>query len=205
MAGASAFLVRPKAFGNARGEAPRGVQQIIPARGLMPGNGGFSQVAEAIELVVVPQIGERPVAARQGVESVQVAILLLGGADHVHRLLGLGLQSGIGLRHQLIGHGFQPFVAVAVLKHETVEGVLQRLFPFLRQGFNTFGAVGGHIYSACFFRRHGAGGSPHVVGPPGRRGVGNLVVQRFPLVGNHRLANQADFPRPERIGHANVI
>jgi hypothetical protein len=72
------ILLRAESPADAGGKALGDLQEGIAARGLMPGYGGLRQMAEAVELMVVLQIGEGFVPAVEDVIGIQVPVLRLG-------------------------------------------------------------------------------------------------------------------------------
>ena len=205
MAGAATLSLRPKAPGDMIAEAFRHLQQIASAGGLMPGHSGLRQVAEAVQLVVVLQVGKSAAAIHQRIEGIQVSVLLLGGADGVDGLLGLGLQGGVRTAGQLIGHSLQPFITVAVLKHPAVKIILGGRLARSRLRQHAFAdGMHGQI-AARLAGGHGPGSGAHIVHPPAGRGPRNTVVQGIPLIGNHGGAHQLHLPQPEGIRHMHVL
>ena len=119
---------------DAVGVFPHDGQQAVLAGGLIVGAGGFHQVAGAVELVGLLQIGPLLVGGLHGEVGIQVAVLLLGlpqqGDDLVHQLLQLGVR----LLAQGVGGSLQPLGHVAVLEHHAVEILGELLPPVLLGG-----------------------------------------------------------------------
>ena len=182
------------------------VEQLAFAGGLIVGNRAFGQVAEAVQLMVVLQVGEVPVHAVEDVVGVQVAVVELRRADDIDGGVGGRFKVSVRVVGQRVADRFDPFGEISVLEHEAVELVGIGVRRVVRQGFEAAERV---------FRRHEGlaflvvfcvlrGGGLEVVHAVAGCGAGNVVVQRVPLVGNHLGAHEF-LPRcPERVGDGGV-
>ena len=99
------------------GEAARRPEELILPRSLPVGHGGLNEVAHAVELVVVPEVGEGPVHAVDDVVGIQVAALVLGGADQVNGLVRRPLQLRVRVLGEGVGRGLDPLGEVGILEH----------------------------------------------------------------------------------------
>ena len=182
------------------------VEQFAFAGGLIVGDRAFGQVAEAVQLMVVLQVGEVPVHAVEDVVGVQVAVVELRRADDIDGGVGGRFKVSVRVVGQRVADRFDPFGEISVLEHEAVELVGIGARRVVRQGFEAAERV---------FRRHEGlaflvvfcvlrGGGLEVVHAVAGCGAGNVVVQRVPLVGNHLGAHEF-LPRcPERVGDGGV-
>ena len=111
-----------------------------------------------------------------GKVGVEVAVRLLGLFNQVDDLIRPGFQFFIRLPLQRVGHRFQPFGHVAVLKHHAVE----LPFAFLGGDAEIFNGM-------ALFRTR------------------NLVIQNFFLIRDHRVADQILDGGPEIVLHLAVL
>ena len=70
------------------GETAGGLEQLVFAGALVVGHRTFNEVAEAVQFVMITQIGERAIHAVQDVVGVQIAVVELGGTHDVDGLVG---------------------------------------------------------------------------------------------------------------------
>ena len=96
------------------GEAPRDVQQSVPAGRAIVRDRGLEQVAGAVELVVVAQIGPAPVGADDLVERIQVPVGSLGTREQVDHLVDVAADGRVVLLGEHVRRGLQPLVEVGV-------------------------------------------------------------------------------------------
>ena len=97
------------------------VKQLAFAGGLIVGDRAFGQVAEAVQLMVVLQVGEVPVHAVEDVVGVQVAVVELRRADDIDGGVGGRFEVGVRVVGQRVADRFDPFGEISVLEHEAVE------------------------------------------------------------------------------------
>ena len=151
---------------------PHGVQQLILTCGLIVGDSPFHQVSQAVQLVVVGQVGEAVLQAVDDIIGVQVPVRLLGGTDKVDGFIRCFFQLRVRMDGQGVSHRLDPLGKVAVLKDAAAKG------PFLLAGrdFKVLHAV--------------AGGSAF-----------NPVIEGLPLIGNHLGADKVLKAGPEAAGN----
>ena len=97
------------------------VKQLAFAGGLIVGDRAFGQVAEAVQLMVVLQVGEVPVHAVEDVVGVQVAVVELRRADDIDGGVGGRFKVSVRVVGQRVADRFDPFGEISVLEHEAVE------------------------------------------------------------------------------------
>ena len=183
-----------------------GPEQLVLAGALVVGHGALDQMPQAVQFVVVLQVGERAVHAVEDVVGVQVAVVQLGVADDVDGGVGSGLEFGIGVLRQAVADRFDPLGEVGVLEHEAIERVRIGVRGILRQRLEAAKRVGrGHERLALGgLGRVLARGGLEVVHAVAGGGTGHVVVQRVPLEGDDRGAHQLLFGVPERVGHGDA-
>ncbi|MCW0415765.1 hypothetical protein NB689_001519 [Xanthomonas sacchari] len=157
------------------GEPAHDVEQGAFAGGLEVGHAGLDHVPGAVQLVALGQVGPAFLRRLHREVGVEVAVGLLRGPDQLDGGVGVALQRRIGMLCEQVGHRFQPFGHVAVLEHHAVERAVAA-----------------------------AGGDAEVLDGMAGFGIGDVVVERVPLVGQHHLLHQALVALPERIGDAQV-
>ena len=156
-------------------------------------------MAEAVQLMMILQIGKPLFDAGERVIGIQVAVSLLGRADGGDGRFHLGPQGIIRGQGQLIGRRLDPLVPVAVLKHPAIEQIgigLGWMGPFYH---DAAGFLTGNILPAGLFGGHRPGGGPHVVHPPAGGRAFDAVVQRLPLIGQHGGTDQLLLSFPEGV------
>ena len=187
------------------GKAACGIHEFAPACGKEPGDGRLGQVAQAVELMIVSQVGERALTVSENIEGIQVSVLFLRRAYKIRSLLGSRLKRFVRMLHQLIGNRLQPLVQVGILEDKTVKSVrLRRLSArrnrLKRKGQITLQAIGfpeaSSLLQSC--RR------PEVMHAEAGSRVRHPVIECFPLVGNHGGAHQLHFALPEFVFHTNL-
>ena len=204
---ALAFLrLRAEAGVHTIGKPAGGAEQLILTRGLIVGHGSLYQMAQAVQLVVVLQVGKGPVHAVEDVIGVQIAAVVLGGADGLHSLLHCCLQPGVRVVGQRIGRRLHPLVKVRVLEHKAIKPVRFQMGRVRGQSLKAPEAVAG--------LRKG-GGLPLPLHQPGRRpeivhavaGGRALhpVVESLPLVGDDLPPDGLLGGVPEAIGNLHVF
>ena len=189
------------------GKAAGGAQKLVLARSLIVGDRAFGQVTEAVQLMVVAQIGPRGVHAVDDVIGIQIAVVHLRSADLINRAVRNGLQLLVGVLRQRIGHSLDPLGKIRILEDEAVEAILLGMRRILRQRFKAAEGVNrrnkGRAKSALLLMQ--PGGSAEVVHAPAGRGFGHPVVEHFPLVRNHFLANQFHGALPEAVCNLDMV
>ena len=182
-------------------------EQLILARGLVIGHRALHQMAQAVQLVVVAQVGQRGVHAVDDVIGVQIAIGVLGGADDVDGFVRDFFQLRVGMLGQTVTDGLDPLGEVRILEEEAVELVILGMGHVLGQGLEAaVGVLGRRVLGAqTALIRHHPPGHAEIAHAPGRIGPGNAVIQRFPLVGNHLGAHQLHLAVPEGIGDGDFL
>ena len=204
MAGiALAPAVVPERLVNEVREAAGGAEELILARSLPVGHGPLRQVAEAVELVVVPEVGEGAVQAVQYVVGVQIAVGLLGGADQVDELVRPGLQLRIGPLGDSVGRRLHPLGEIAVLKDIAIEAVRVGAGRVRRQHFKAPGRAVRRREVLPRLRplRGEPGRGLEIVDAVAGSRPGHLVVKGPPLIGQHRPPHQVHFRGPEGVLH----
>ena len=174
------------------GETAGRVEQLALAGGLVVGNRAFGQVAEAVQFMMVLQVGEVPVHAVEDVVGVEVAVVELRRADDVDGGVGGRLEFGVRMMGQRVADRFDPFGEVGVLEHEAVELVGVGVLGIIRKRLKTAERVFRRHEGLAFLAVFGVlrGGGLEVVHAVAGSGAGNVVVQRVPLVGNHLGAHE---------------
>ncbi len=97
------------------------LQELVLPRGFVIGHGRFDKMAGAVQLMVFRQIGPAVFWIHDGVIRVEVAIGLLGPGHQIDHFIRGGLQLGIGMGRQTVGHCLQPFGHIAILKDHALE------------------------------------------------------------------------------------
>jgi len=181
------------------GETAGGLEQLVFAGALVVGHRTFNEVAEAVQFVMVTQIGERAIHAVQDVVGVQIAVVELGGTHDVDSLVGGLFQCGVRVMGEGIADCLHPLGEVGVLEHEAVELVwvgIGRVF-------------GERLKSAeRVLRRHERvalgilalvlrGSGLEVVHAIAGGRAGDVIVQGVPLIGNHSRAHEFLLGAPE--------
>ena len=181
------------------GETAGGLEQLVFAGALVVGHRTFNEVAEAVQFVMVTQIGERAIHAVQDVVGVQIAVVELGGTHDVDSLVGGLFQCGVRVMGEGIADCLHPLGEVGVLEHEAVELVwvgIGRVF-------------GERLKSAeRVLRRHERvalgilalvlrGSGLEVVHAVAGGRAGDVIVQGVPLIGNHSRAHEFLLGAPE--------
>ena len=189
------------------GETAGGLEQLVFAGALVVGHRTFNEVAEAVQFVMVTQIGERAIHVVQNVAGVQIAVVELGGTHDVDGLVGGLFQCGVRVMGEGIADCLHPLGEVGVLEHEAVELVwvgIGRVF-------------GERLKSAeRVLRRHERlalgilalvlrGSGLEVVHAVAGGRAGDVIVQGVPLIGNHSRAHEFLLGAPERIGDGDVF
>ena len=172
MAGVTVFFLRLRPEGSVRQiRIPfRRLQQGGFAGGAVVGHGSLDHVAEAIQLMVVPEICKTPVRRSNGVIGIQIPVRLLGGDHGFHRLIRLAFQLRIRMGKETVSDALQPLGRVAVLKDKAVV-----LAGFL------------------------SGGDAEIPQTAAGLRTGQRVVQREPLIGNGTAADDLPQGIPEGI------
>ena len=160
-------------------------------------------MAEAVELVVVPEVGEGAVQTVQYVVGVQVAVGLLGSADQVDELVRPGLQLRIGPLGEGIGRRLHPLGEIAVLKGIAVETVRVGAGRVRRQHFKAPGRAVRRREVLPRLRplRGEPGRGLEIVDAVAGSRPGYLVMKGPPLIGQHRPPHQVHFRGPEGVLH----
>ena len=206
IAAALAFL-RAKVRVHVIGKAAGSLEQLVLAGGLIIRHRALCQMAEAVQLVIVAQIGPRSVHAVDDVVGIQIAVLRLSGADEVDGFIGDLFQRRIGMLGQGVAYSLDPLGEVGILKQEAIETALFGVGRVFGQGLKTavhiFGRHVGVAFLAAFLVHFGRGAE--VAHAPAGLGVRYTVVEGLPLVGDHLFAHQFHVALPERIGDVNVF
>jgi hypothetical protein len=98
-------------------------QALVPGRAAM-GQRGLEEVARAVELVALGEVGPALVRLGNLVVGVEVAVLALGRRDQLDRLVHRRAEPVAGLARPLVGRRVEPLVDVRV--HEDGAAVAPR-------------------------------------------------------------------------------
>ena len=197
-------LLRAEAVRHAVGVAAGHLQQLILAGGLVVGHRRLRQMAQAVQLMVILQVGKGLVHPVKDVVGVQVAVGHLGLGNHIYSLVHHLLQLFVRMLGQGIGHRLDPLVEVRILEYKAVKAVRIRLLALLRQNLKPPGRDGRRGHVGLPDAGDQARRSTEIVHAPAGLRVGNAVVERIPLVGNNLPAHQLHLPLPERIRHRHI-
>ena len=115
------------------GIAAGGIEKLILSGRLIIGYRAFKQVSEAVQLMIVFQIGKNLVFTVQNIVGVQVAVVLLCRADDLNRIVSDFLQLRIRMLGQRVADCLNPFVEITVLKYKSVKLVILRMCRIFRQ------------------------------------------------------------------------
>lgn len=107
--------------------AAGGIEKLILSGRLIIGYRAFKQVSEAVQLMIVFQIGKNLVFTVQNIVGVQVAVVLLCRADDLNRIVSDFLQLRIRMLGQRVADCLNPFVEITVLKYKSVKLVILRM------------------------------------------------------------------------------
>ena len=197
-------FLRAEAGGNIIRIPLRGLQQLILAGRLIVGHRPLGQMAEAVQLVIVLQIGEDLVLVIDDIIGVQVAVLQLGRADDIDGFIRRRLQLRIRMLGQGIAHRLDPFGKIAVLEQAAVKAVLQ-MIHILRKRLKLQRPLHGPV-SVPLFSSLPVQLSRHLKVSHGKAGIRirNPVVERLPLIGDHFLAHQLHLVFPEIVRHLHL-
>ena len=199
-------LLGTEAGGHVVGEAAGRLEQLVLAGALVVGHRALGQMAEAVQLVVVLEVGEVAVHAVEDVVGVEIAVVELGRADDVDRRVGGRLELGVRVVRKAVAHRLDPLREVGVLEHEAVELVGIGMRRVLRLGLEAAVRVGRRHEGLALGLLAGVlrGRRLEVVHAVAGRGARHLVVQRVPLVRDHRRAHELLLGVPERIGDGDA-
>ncbi|MNN43585.1 hypothetical protein D3C81_1578300 [compost metagenome] len=144
------------------GKATSDVQQSTFSGGVEEGDCRFKQMSGAVELVAFGDVGPAQPRLLYGIPGVEIAVVTLRLSQQLNHLVGGFFKHCIWLLAQRPGYGFQPFGDIAILEDHAVKLAV----------FQTGGdaVVSQRVAGFC---------------------LGNRVVQCFPLVRDHHVANQA--------------
>ena len=199
------FRLRAEAVRHIVREAAGSLQQLVLSGGLIVGSRALRQMAQTVQLVMVPQVGEGPVHAVDDIIGVQIPAVMLGGTDQLNGLIRSFLQRGVRALGQGIRHGFDPLGEVRVLEHIAVEFVRVRVYRVLRDGLEApVGIAGLSIAGAllALFPHHPCR-SAEIVHTVAGLSVLHAVVKGFPLVGDHLCTDKLLLLVPEAVRHLN--
>ena len=115
------------------GIAAGSIEKLILSGRLIIGYRAFKQVSEAVQLMIVFQIGKNLVFTVQNIVGVQVAVVLLCRADDLNRIVSDFLQLRIRMLGQRVADCLNPFVEITVLKYKSVKLVILRMCRIFRQ------------------------------------------------------------------------
>ena len=183
------------------------LQQLILSGGLIIRHRPLCQMPEAIQLVVVAQIGENTVHTVDDIICIQVTVFRLCRTDNVDSLVRSPFQLLVGMTGKGIAHRLNPLGKIAVLKNKAVKPVRVRMLRVLRQRLKAPEGVHGRGKARSLFPLFSHHFSCHLKiahTKTGRRS-GNPVVQRLPLIGNHLPAHQLLLPAPEFVRDNHVF
>ena len=158
------------------GEPAHDVQQGALAGSLVVGDAGLDHVSGAVQLVAFGQVGPALFRRLHCEIGVEVAVGLLRGADQLDGGVGIAFQGRIGMLREQVGHRFQPLGHVAILEHHAVE---------------------------CAVAAPGC--DAEVLDRVAGFGIGDVVVERVPLVRQHYLLYQALVALSEWVGDAQAV
>ena len=181
-----------------------GLQKLILSRGLIIGHGPFRQVTEAVQLMIVLQIGKDFVLITDNIIGIQIAVFQLGRTDDVDGPVGSCLQLRVRMLGQGIAHRLDPFGKVAVLKQAAVKPLLQ-MVHVLRKRLK-FQRPFHRPVGFPFLSSFRIDSPRHLKIAHGKAGVRvrNPVIQRFPLIGNDLLSHQLHLIFPELVRHLHL-
>ena len=194
---------RSEGRGHIVGEPLGRMQKLGLARALVIGDGAFNQMAQAVELMMILEIGEVPVHPVEDVVGIQVSAVQLGRTDDVDGPVGQPLQLGIRMMRQRVPHGLHPFGEVGVLENVTIELVRIGMIRVFRQAVESLIGVSRRLEVSApllpiqpLVER---GGGAKVVHTVAGRSTRHLVVECPPLVGQDRCSDQLLLGRPEGV------
>ena len=160
---------------------------------------------QAVQLMVVAQVGEALADIVDDVKCVQITVRLLGAAHDPDRLVSSRLQFRIRVLIKDIRHRLDPFRKVTVLKYKAVK-LLLRLPRILRPDAETVGRVDRlNIIRLLLALLVDRASHLEIVHTVAGLCVCNPVVERLPLVGDHGVAHQPDLLLPESICDLNPV
>ena len=167
-----------------------GFQQFVLAGCLIIGHRTLCQVSEAVQFVVVTEIGENLIFSVDDVIGVQVSVFLLGCADDINGLICQFFQFRIRVLGQGVRHRLDPFIEIAVLEYKTVKFIFQ-MIRVLRQSLKPTECVLWFFKGTSFFFTLLVLLSCHLEIPHAKTWAGPLdtVIQRIPLIRNDLLAD----------------
>ena len=139
------------------------------------GDRGLQQVAGAVELVALVEVGPALPRLLHNIPGVEVAILPLGGGQQLNGAVQQFFELGVRMGLQAVGGGLHPLGKVAVLEHQA--DILPRIQPR---------------------------GDAQVVDDPTGLGALHAVVQGLPLVGNDLLPHQLLVPGPKPVVNLDI-
>ena len=114
----------------------RRIEKLILARSLIIRHRPLSQMAKAVQFMMVSEVGEDLVFPVDDVVGIQISVLLLGRADNIYGIVRPFFQFRVWMLRQRICHRLHPFIKVTVLKDKAVKLILQMLHV-LRKGLKS--------------------------------------------------------------------
>ena len=155
-----------------------GLQQLVFPRGLIIRDRALRQMSEAVQLMVIPQIGEDPIHAVDDIIGVQIAVVRLSGAYDIDGAVCDLLQLRIRMIDQGIPHRLDPLGKIAVLKYEAVELVRIGIFRILRQRLKAPEGVGRRLKGGSLLPllAHHAACHPEIPHTIAGRRIRHLIV-----------------------------
>ncbi len=184
----------------------RRLQKLILSGGLIIRHRALHKMPEAIQLMMVSQIGENTVHAVDDIICIQITILRLCRADNVNGLVRGPLQGLVGTVRQGIPHRLYPLGEIAVLKNKAVKPVRVRMLRILRQCLKAPEGIRGRGKARTLFPffPHQPSSHPEIAHAKAGCRPGNPVVQRLPLIGDYLPAHQLHLIFPEGIRNPDI-
>ena len=158
------------------------IQHLLIADSLIVSSGRLHEMTGAVEFMAVHQALELPVRLLDGEISSQITVVLLRLCYEVHHTVRHLFQGFIRLFHEGVGDCLQPFVDIAVLEH-----------PSIVVAFVDAGCDPEVLQRMALLVRYG-----RVVSLPFDIDI-DLIIQDFPLIGDHLMPDNAAVAQPEGI------